>query len=56
MEKNNTLEYLLEALDDALYIYGRCLVEDIDKAELSEDLGRWLELTRDIMDKIEEHI
>ena len=52
----NTLEYLLEAMDDALYIYGRCLVEDIEKADLTDDLEKWLELTRSIMDKMEDQI
>lgn len=52
----NTLKSLYEALDDALYIYGRCLIEDIENAGLTEKLNCWHELTIEIADCIENNV
>ena len=52
----NTLKYLYQDLDDALYTYGQCLVGDIEAAGLTDKLEHWRELTAEIANYIDEHI
>lgn len=41
--KDNTLTYLKEAIDKAIYIYGQCLTKDTEASGIAPELEAWLE-------------
>lgn len=53
MEEKNTLEYLKQAIDEAIYTYGHCLIRDIDEAGMAEALNTWLEQSVDISNRLD---
>jgi hypothetical protein len=50
----NTMNDFKKALDDAIYTYGQCLLSDMDATGLTEELEKWLEMSVDISDRLDE--
>jgi hypothetical protein len=48
------MEYFKKALDKAIYTYGQCLCKDIEDTGLAEQIERWLELSVDIYNRLDD--
>lgn len=53
MNNKNTLMYLKQAIDEAIYIYGQCLTKDTEASGIAPELEKWLEQSVEISNQLD---